>query len=62
MLRIFVEVLAKPLESERAAIDVRMNGIDGKLTVHKNRWRERILRKPSKLPGDPDALIVIPPF
>jgi hypothetical protein len=42
VLRIFVEVLAKSLEGERAAIDVRMNGIDGKLSVHKNRWRETI--------------------
>lgn len=60
-VRVFVDALAKPLESERAVIDVRVNAIDAKLTVHKNRWREAILRKPDK-PVDPDALIVIPPF
>ncbi len=61
VLRIFVEMLAKALESEHKAIDVRMNGIEAKLTLHKNRWREAILRKPEK-PVDPSALIVIPPF
>ncbi len=61
VLRVFVEVLAKAVESERAAIDVRMNAIDAKLALHKNRWREAILRKPDK-PVDPSALIIIPPF
>lgn len=61
VLRVFVDVLAKPLESDRAAIDVRMTGIEVKLTAHKNRWREALLRKPDK-PVDPDALIVIPSF
>jgi hypothetical protein len=61
VLRVFVEVLAKALESEQAVIDVHMNAIDAKLTIHKNRWREALLRRPSK-PVDPSALIVIPPF
>jgi hypothetical protein len=53
-VRVFVDVLAKPLERERAVIDVRVNAIDAKLTLHKNRWREAILRKPDK-PMDPEA-------
>jgi hypothetical protein len=61
VLRVIVGMLAKPLEGERAAINVRMNAIDAKLGLHKNRWREMLLRKPAK-PVDPDALIVIPPF
>ncbi|HTC23209.1 MAG TPA: hypothetical protein VK688_02540 [Gemmatimonadales bacterium] len=60
-VRVFVDALAKPLESERAVIDVRVNAIDAKLALHKNRWRDAILRKPDK-PVDPEALIVIPPF
>ena len=60
-VRVFVDVLARLLERERAVIEVRVNAIDAKLTLHKNRWREAILRKPDKS-VDPSALIVIPPF
>jgi hypothetical protein len=61
VLRVFVEKLAKALEGDRAAIDVRINAIDAKLGLHKNRWRETILRKPPKA-VNPSALILIPPF
>jgi hypothetical protein len=62
VLRIFVEVLAETLASDRKAIDLRMNAVDAKLALHKARWREAILRKPDKPPGDPSGLILLPPF
>jgi hypothetical protein len=62
ILRIFVDVLAGVLATERQAVDVRMNSLDAKLGVHKIRWKDVILRKsPGATPG-PSGLIVIPPF
>ena len=61
-LRVFVDVLAETLESERKAIDLRMNAVDAKLAVHKGRWKDVILRKPDKPTPDPSGLIIIPPF
>jgi hypothetical protein len=61
VLRIFVEVLADTLMSDRKAIDLRMNGVDAKLSVHKERWPAAIIRKPDKASVSPSGLILLPP-
>jgi hypothetical protein len=62
ILRIFVDILAEILVTERKAVDVRMNSIDARLLVHKNRWKDVILRKPETAAPGPAGLIIIPPF
>jgi hypothetical protein len=62
ILRIFVDVLADVLATERQSVDVRMNSIDAKLGVRKVRWKDVILGTPASATPAPSGLIVIPPF
>lgn len=44
ILRLFEEVLADAIAHDKASWDVRRNGVDAKLAVHKERWKKVILR------------------
>ena len=57
-----MDILAEILATERTAVDVRMNWIDARLLVHKNKWKEVILKKPETTAPGPAGLIIIPPF
>jgi len=62
MLRVFEQVLSETLEGDRAHWDISRNGVDAKLGVHKQRWKDVILGQKSRQGPSPTGQIIVPPF
>jgi hypothetical protein len=62
ILRIFEEVLAEALEADRQRWDLNRNAVDGKLAVHKDRWKRVILGESGRPAPGPTGLIIIPKY
>ncbi len=62
VLRVFEQVLKEVLEGDRGHWEIRRNGVDAKLGVHKQRWKNVILSQESRQGPSSTGLIIIPPF
>jgi hypothetical protein len=45
VLRLFDEIFVEVIAHDRAAWDVRRNGVEAKLTLHKVKWKDVVLTR-----------------